>query len=145
MKIFYKVALTILLSLYMVVQLTEQSVAQASYAGGQGGGYASTAISTGTFVNTNDTILSSQFDANIYPNPLKGSEVLKAKLSGYEYGKKVTVIITDIIGSRLIVEEIDVSDEITINFPHDRLNKGIYLITFQYNNRRISRRLSYSK
>ena len=118
--------------------------AQASYAGGVGGGYSSTAIIQGTLSSSADSIIKKNFDATIFPNPLKNNDVLKAKFSGINNGGKVTIIISDMIGTRLYAEEVDILSELTINVPFDKLTKGVYLITFQYNSNRITRRFNFS-
>jgi FAD synthase len=124
---------------------TNSSFAQGSYSGGQGGGYSSYAIGTGTSVITEVQIENKKIEATIYPNPLSSSDVLKAKLLGFPIGQKINVVITDMIGSRLHFEEIEIADEVTINLSHDRFSKGIYLITFQHNNLKITRRFSYKE
>jgi len=144
MKYFYRLKQLALLTTFIVGLIPSGTYAQASYSGGQGGGYAAASTNPSSFVNPDDSLFNEKFDANIYPNPLRVNDKLKAKLSGFETGKKVTVIITDIIGSRLLVEEFEASEEITISFPKDRLSKGVYLVTFKYKNTKISRRLSYA-
>ncbi len=144
MKYFYRIKqITVIITL-IVGLASAESFAQANYSGGQGGGYAATSTNPTSFVNPDDSLFNEKFDANIYPNPLRANDKLKAKFSGFETGKKVSIIITDIIGSRLLVKEIETSEEITINFPKDRLSKGVYLVTFKYKNTKISRRLSYA-
>ncbi|MFP4556222.1 MAG: T9SS type A sorting domain-containing protein [Bacteroidales bacterium] len=145
MTYFYRLKQVALIIALIIGLTSTETFAQANYSGGQGGGYAATSTNPNTFVNPNDTILNKMFEADIYPNPLKSNDKLKAKLSNFEPTKRVSVIITDIIGSKLLVKEIEASEEITINFPHDRLSKGIYLVTFKHNNNKVSRRLSYAE
>jgi hypothetical protein len=144
MKSFYKSAsYSIVVVCLILFSHSNYSNAQGAYSGGAGGGYASYTISSSTSINQPETSVTKKLDVTIYPNPLSSSESLKAKLSGFPIDQKVSVVITDMIGSRLHFEEIDVADEITLNISHDRFTKGIYLITFQYNSIKITRRFSY--
>lgn len=119
--------------------------AQAHYAGGSGGGYASTAIGNSTFVLVGDSISTKVFDVTVFPNPLTSNDIFKAKFTGLKHSEKISIVVSDMIGSRLLVEQVDANDEIIINLPTERLSKGIYLITFQHNNHKITRRFNYSK
>lgn len=133
----------VLFVLNIIFGLNSSLLAQANYSGGSGGGYSSYAISASTSIQTEIELSKKSFDVSIFPNPLKSSDVLKAKISGVEARQKITVIVTDMIGSRLLVEEVEAASEITINIPHERLSKGIYLITFQIPNGKVTRRFSY--
>jgi hypothetical protein len=134
----------IYLSILILVIFTALAGAQAHYSGGAGGGYASTAIGNSTSVFLGDSLTNKSFDVTIFPNPLTSADILKAKLTGINQTEKVSIVVTDMIGTRLLVEKVDVSDEIVINLPFERLSKGIYLITFQYNNHKITRRFNFS-
>ena len=134
--------------IYLIALITFQFTAvvnaQAHYSGGTGGGYASTAIGNSTFAFQGDSITTKAFDVTVFPNPLTSNDVFKAKFTGLKHTEKISIVVSDMIGSRLMVEQVDASDEITINLPIDRLSKGIYLITFQHNNHKITRRFNYS-
>jgi hypothetical protein len=135
---------TILVLLSTLTILSTTILAQANYAGGGGGGYGSYTISTGTMATLPDSIKGVVFDVSVYPNPLRSNDVFKAKILGAKMGEKLTLIISDIIGTRLLVEQVEVSDELIINVPYERLSKGIYLITFQYKSHKITRRFNYT-
>ena len=135
MKSLYKSKYNIaLLAISLLFGLNFSLYAQANYSGGSGGGYSFYSISTVTSIQSELELEKKGFDASIFPNPLKSTDVLKARLTGFDAGQKVTVIVTDMIGSRLLVEEVEAASEVTINIPHERLTKGIYLITFQFPN-----------
>jgi hypothetical protein len=146
MKSFYKSAIYSF-TVICITLLTHSgyTYAQGSYHGGLGGGYASYTLSTSTSINNPEQTVNKKLDVTVYPNPLSSSESLKAKLTGFPIGKKVNVVITDMIGSRLHFEEIEASDEITVNISHEKFSKGIYLITFQHNSIKITRRFSYKE
>lgn len=118
--------------------------AQANYAGGQGGGYSSTTIGNSTLANLGDSLEIKTFDANIYPNPLTSSQTLKARITGIQQGEKVQVIVTNMIGSRILSQEFEVTNEISIEIPKEKLSKGIYLITFKHLSKKVTRRFSFS-
>jgi hypothetical protein len=118
--------------------------AQANYAGGQGGGYSSYTIGNSTFAEPGDSLFNKNFDVTVYPNPLTASSLLKAKVSGIQPGEKISVVVTNMIGSRILAEEIENSNEITIDISSKKLTKGIYLITFKHKNNKITRRFTYS-
>lgn len=134
----------IYLSILILVIFSAIADAQAHYSGGAGGGYASTTIGSSTSVFFGDSLSNKSFDVTIFPNPLTSTDILKAKLSGIKHTEKVSIVVTDMIGTRLLVEKVDVSDEIVINLPFERLSKGIYLITFQHNNHKITRRFNFN-
>jgi hypothetical protein len=119
--------------------------AQADYSGGEGGGYSSHSISISTSVMFPDSTSVAIFDVTVYPNPVKRDDVFKAKLTGIKPGNKVQIVLTDLIGSRLLIEEVDVTPEYEITLPYDKMSKGIYLITFQHNNQKITRRFNLTQ
>ncbi len=139
-----KIYSTILILVFLLSVFSLSSSAQAGYQGGEGGGYGSLAISTGTVASLPDSLKTSTFDVNVYPNPLRSNDIFKAKITGAKMGEKVTFIISDLIGTRIVVDQVEVTDEVIISIPSERLSKGIYLITFQYKNSKISRRFSYT-
>jgi hypothetical protein len=118
--------------------------AQAAYSGGAGGGYASVSVSMNTAVFPADPFSNSTFEVTIYPNPLGKDQIFKAKISGFNANSKLKITISDMIGYQIHFEEVDVSSEVTINLPYERLTKGIYLVTFQHNNTKVTRRFSYT-
>lgn len=139
-----KVYSTIIFLVFSLVLFSVSAQAQAGYQGGEGGGYGSLAISTGTFAALPDSIKPPAFDVNVYPNPLRSNDIFKAKISGARMGEKVTFTVSDLIGTRIVVDQVEVSDEVIISIPTERLSKGIYLITFQYKNFKISRRFNFT-
>lgn len=141
MKNLYKIALLVTV---LIISSSITLSAQANYSGGQGGGYSSFTIGNSTFVESGDSLINQNFAATVYPNPLTSNSILKAKISGIQSGEKISVIVTNMIGSRILAEEIENTNEITINLPQERLTKGIYLITFRYKNNKITRRFTYS-
>ena len=114
-----------------------------TYSGASGGGYASSTIGAGTFIMPNDSLLVNVFDATVFPNPLGANEEFKARFSGVKNGELISVVVSNLIGSKLLVDKIKVTDEAVIDLPYDKLSKGIYLITFQYKTNRITRRFNY--
>lgn len=141
MKNIYKIALlAIALTLGSSISLS----AQANYSGGVGGGYSSVTIGNATIASLGDSLPTKTFDATVYPNPLSSNGVLKSRISGIEPGEKISVVVTNMIGSRIFSQEIEISNEITIDIPSEKLTKGIYLITFQFQNRKITRRFTYT-
>lgn len=123
--------------------LSYSASAQVYYSGGAGGGYASAVISAGTFVLPSDSLPVNLFDVTVFPNPLSSNDVFKARFSGIKEGETVSVVVTNLIGSKLFDEDLEVNNGVVINLPYERLSKGIYLITFRYKTHKISRRFSY--
>jgi hypothetical protein len=141
-KLYYNILKLSMVFIFSSICLV--TFAQANYSGGKGGGYASYSLNSGTFVNPADTLITSIFDVTVYPNPLRSNDVFKAKITGGNQNEKISIVVSDLIGTKLLVENVDLADEIIINIPFDRLSKGIYLITFQYNNHKITRRFSFT-
>ena len=127
----------------LFIGLSYGTNAQVYYSGGAGGPHASTAIGTGTYIMPSDSLPVNLFDVTIFPNPLGSNDVFKARFSGVKQGETISVVVTNLIGSKLLVEDIEVSNGVVINLPYERLSKGIYLITFSYKTHKISRRFSY--
>ena len=127
----------------LFIGLVQSVSAQVQFSGGAGGGYASAAIGAGTLVMPVDTLPTPIFDVTVYPNPLSVNSVFKAKFTGVDNGETVSVVVSNLIGSRLFIEDVKVTDGTVINLPYDRLSKGIYLITFTYNSNRITRRFNF--
>lgn len=141
MRNLYKI---VLLVTGLIISSSITLSAQSNYYGGQGGGYSSVTIGNGTIATIGDSIATKNFDATVYPNPLSSSDVLKAKINGIEPGEKVSIVVTNMIGSKILTQEIEISSEIAIDIPSDKLTKGIYLITFQFQNKKITRRFSFT-
>ena len=141
MKNLFKI---VLLVTGLIISSSITLSAQANYTGGQGGGYSTITIGNGTIAALGDSIITKNFDATVYPNPLSSDGVLKARITGIQPGEKVLVVVTNMIGSRILSQEIEISSEITIDIPSNKLTKGIYLITFQFQNKKITRRFSYT-
>ncbi len=120
------------------------SIAQASYSGGQGGGYSSQSISLSNNSITDDQLVKKTFDATVFPNPLNANETLKARISGFKPEQQIIIIVSDLIGSRLHVATVNAASEISISIPNERLSKGIYLVTFQHGNSKITKRFTYT-
>ncbi len=119
--------------------------AQANYNGGQAGGYASVSVSLLTSVAIGDSFVTQPFEASVYPNPLKKGQVLKYRIRNVDFGSKVTVMVSDILGNRLLTQEIEVNiDDSELALPQEKMAKGIYLITFQSAKSKITRRISYT-
>ncbi|MDD2549283.1 MAG: T9SS type A sorting domain-containing protein [Bacteroidales bacterium] len=142
MKNLYKIQL-IFCCFILLLGFSYSAGAQLQYSGGAGGGYASTSIGAGMHVTPADSLPTPTFGATVYPNPLSVNDVFKAKFTGVNDGETVSVVVSNLIGSRLFADDLEVSSETTINLPHERFSKGIYLITFTYKTSRITCRFSY--
>lgn len=130
----------------LLVFCANPASAQANYNGGQAGGYASVSVLLGTSVAIGDSLTTPQFEASVFPNPLKKGQALKYRIRNVGSGSKVTVMISDILGNRLLVKELEVSfDDSELAIPHEKMAKGIYLITFQSAKSKITRRVSYTE
>lgn len=136
--------ITFAITLWLTVLLGNNVFGQAYYSGGQGGGYSTTTISNSTSAFIGDSITAKKFDVTVFPNPLTSNDIFKAKLTGINQSEKVSIIVTDMIGSKIFMDKVEASDELTINLPYERLSKGIYLIIFQHNNHKITRRFNYN-
>lgn len=115
--------------------------AQANFAGGKGGGYGLLEVKT-DMTSVGDE-LNTSFEATIFPNPIEKNQVLRVRLNGVEQKSKVKIVISDMIGFQVFVQEMEVTTEFDIHLPYEKLTKGIYLISFQYSKNKITRRLSY--
>lgn len=135
----------ILISVIFFLLLFSVSYGQSSYNGGQGGGYASTSISVSTSIVSDNPQPAKAFDFSIYPNPIRSDQTLKAKIQGIDANEKIILLVTDMIGSKVFKEEVEVSSEISINLPMEKLKKGIYLITIQYKHQKLTRRFSFTE
>jgi hypothetical protein len=134
------------ISFTLLALCAKQASAQANYNGGQAGGYASVSVSLGTSVTIGDSFTTPLFEVSVFPNPLKKGQALKYRIRNVEYGSKVTVMVSDILGNRLLVKVLEVSfDDSELGIPHDKMTKGIYLITFQNAKSKITRRISYTE
>jgi len=116
---------------------------QASFIGGLGGGYSMVEVTTGTTGIVE--IPTNSFEVTIFPNPVSKNQVLKAKVSGFEKNSKIKIVVSDMIGFQIFIQEVDVASEISINLPFEKLSKGIYLISFQHSKSKITRRFSYNE
>jgi hypothetical protein len=127
----------------MLLLLSTTIKGQASYVGGLGGGYSMVEVTTGT--TGIEDIPNSSFEVIIYPNPLSKNQILKAKINGFEKNSKIKVVVSNMIGLQVFIQEFDVASEISINLPFEKLSKGIYLISFQHSKNKITRRFSYNE
>lgn len=135
-----------LLYFTLLALCTSLASAQANYNGGQAGGYASVSVSLGTSVAIADSLTTRPFDASVFPNPLKKGQPLKYRIRNAVAGSKVTVMISDLLGNRLLVKELEVSfEDSELPLPYEKMARGIYLITFQNAKSKITRRVSYTE
>jgi hypothetical protein len=142
----YKLQSTFFLLGFLLLALcANKASAQANYNGGQAGGYASINVSFLSSVTIGDSLVARQFEASVYPNPIKKGQALKYRIRNVDFGSKVTVIVSDILGNRLLTQEIEVNiDDSELALPQEKMAKGIYLVTFQSSKSKITRRISYT-
>jgi hypothetical protein len=128
--------------LFILIFVSTIIKGQASFVGGLGGGYSMVEVTTGTTGIVD--IPTNSFEVTIFPNPVSKNQVLKAKINGFEKNSKIKIVVSDMIGFQIFIQEVDIASEISINLPFEKLSKGIYLISFQHSKNKITRRFSYT-
>lgn len=119
------------------------AMGQAHYGGGQGGGYASVNVTISTYAAISDTLTNRNFDASVFPNPVKKGEALRLRLKNTDRGSKTRVLVNDMLGNRIVAYEIERgAGESEIILPFDKMGRGLYLITFQNGKSRVTRRVT---
>jgi hypothetical protein len=128
---------------FIFIIATLNANGQASYNGGQAGGYAAFSVSLGgTSIPIGDSLITKQFDALVFPNPIKRGQLIKCRIKNFDAYSKLTVILIDVLGNKLMVDNFEIiTDEVLLPLPIEKMVKGIYLITFHNSKSKVTRRL----